>query len=165
MASVRQVVISAFAEDLINAVAREQADLAAARTAAVEQRLQRVLEALAAERVGTQHFASLTGYGHGDQGREAVDRVFARVLGAEAAAVRLQFVSGTHAIAAALFGVLRPGDRLLSIPGRPYDTLEEVIGLRGKGQGSLAEFGVAYDEIDLQPDGAVDEAALNQALE
>ena len=87
MTSVRQVVISAFAEDLINAVAREQADLAAARTAAVEQRLQRVLEALAAERVGTQHFASLTGYGHGDQGREVVDRVFARVLGAEAAAV------------------------------------------------------------------------------
>ena len=165
MTSVRQVVISAFAEDLINAVAREQADLAAARTAAVEQRLQRVLEALAAERVGTQHFASLTGYGHGDQGREVVDRVFARVLGAEAAAVRLQFVSGTHAIAAALFGVLRPGDRLLSITGRPYDTLEEVIGLRGKGQGSLAEFGVAYDEIDLQPDGAVDEAALNQAME
>jgi len=165
MTSVRQVVISAFAEDLINAVAREQADLAAARTAAVEQRLQRVLEALAAERVGTQHFASLTGYGHGDQGREVVDRVFARVLGAEAAAVRLQFVSGTHAIAAALFGVLRPGDRLLSITGRPYDTLEEVIGLRGKGQGSLAEFGVAYDEIDLQSDGAVDEAALNQALE
>ena len=79
--------------------------------------------------------------------------------------MRLQFVSGTHAIAAALFGVLRPGDRLLSITGRPYDTLEEVIGLRGKGQGSLAEFGVAYDEIDLQPDGAVDEAALNQALE
>ena len=165
MTSVRQVVISAFAEDLINAVAREQADLAAARTGAVEQRLQRVLEALAAERVGTQHFASLTGYGHGDQGREVVDQVFARVLGAEAAAVRLQFVSGTHAIAAALFGVLRPGDRLLSITGRPYDTLEEVIGLRGKGQGSLAEFGVAYDEIDLQPDGAVDEAALNQALE
>ncbi len=165
MTSVRQVVISAFAEDLINAVARKQADLAAARTAAVEQRLQRVLEALAAERVGTQHFASLTGYGHGDQGREVVDRVFARVLGAEAAAVRLQFVSGTHAIAAALFGVLRPGDRLLSITGRPYDTLEEVIGLRGKGQGSLAEFGVAYDEIDLQPDGAVDQAALSQSLE
>ena len=84
MTSVRQVVISAFAEDLINAVAREQADLAAARTAAGEQRLQRGLEALAAERVGTQHFASLTGYGHGDQGREVVDRVFARVLGAEA---------------------------------------------------------------------------------
>ena len=115
----------------------------------MEQRLQRVLEALAAERVGTQHFASLTGYGHGDQGREVVIG-FARVLGAEAAAVRLQFVSGTHAIAAALFGVMTR-DRLL-ITGRPYDTLEEVIGLRGKGQ-ALAEFGVAYDEIDLQPDG------------
>ena len=100
---------------LVAAVAEQQQGLAAARTAAVGQRLERVLEAFAAERLGTQHFASLTGYGHGDQGREVVDRVFARVLGAEAAAVRLQFVSGTHAIAAALFGVLRPGDRLLSI--------------------------------------------------
>ena len=120
------------AEALVMAVAQRQQGLAAEQTSAVRQRLERVLEAFAAERVGTQHFASLTGYGHGDQGREVVDRVFARVLGAEAAAVRLQFVSGTHAIAAALFGVLRPGDRLLSITGRPYDTLEEVIGLRGR---------------------------------
>ena len=163
--SARKRVISAIANHLIEVVARDQAELAAARTASVELRLQRVLDALSAERVGTQHFTSLTGYGHGDQGREVVDRVFARVLGAEAAAVRLQFVSGTHAISAALFGVLRPGDRLLSITGRPYDTLEEVIGLRGQGQGSLAEFGIAYDEIDLQPDGAVDEVALSQALE
>ena len=150
---------------LVTAVAEQQRDLAAARTAAVGQRLERVLAALAAERVGTQHFASLTGYGHGDQGREVVDRVFARVLGAEAAAVRMQFVSGTHAIAAALFGVLRPGDRLLSITGRPYDTLEEVIGLRDSGQGSLAEFGVGYDEIELLPSGEVDEPALQQALD
>ena len=150
---------------LVKAVAEQQQALAASRTAAVGQRLERVLEALAAERVGTQHFASLTGYGHGDQGREVVDRVFARVLGAEAAAVRMQFVSGTHAIAAALFGVLRPGDRLLSITGRPYDTLEEVIGLRDSGQGSLAEFGVGYDEIELLPDGRVDEPALLQALD
>ena len=153
------------AEALVMAVAQRQQGLAADRTSAVRQRLERVLEALAAERVGTQHFASLTGYGHGDQGREVVDRVFARVLGAEAAAVRLQFVSGTHAIAAALFGVLRPGDRLLSITGRPYDTLEEVIGLRSTGQGSLAEFGVAYDEINLLAEGCVDEAALLRALE
>ncbi len=139
--------------------------MAAQRTAAVESRLQRVLAAMAEERVGTQHFASLTGYGHGDQGRDVVDRVFARVLGAEAAAVRLQFVSGTHAIAAALFGVLRPGDRLLSITGRPYDTLEEVIGLREQGQGSLAEFGVRYDELQLTPDGGINTAALDQALE
>ena len=156
---------STIATRLIEAVVRDQAVWAEARTAAVEQRLQRVLDALAAERVGTQHFASLTGYGHGDQGREVVDRVFARVLGAEAAAVRMQFVSGTHAIAAALFGVLRPGDRLLSITGRPYDTLEEVIGLRGEGQGSLAEFGVVYDELALFDDGSVDQEALDQALE
>ena len=155
----------ACAAALVEAVAEQQQALAASRTAAVGQRLERVLEALAAERVGTQHFASLTGYGHGDQGREVVDRVFARVLGAEAAAVRMQFVSGTHAIAAALFGVLRPGDRLLSITGRPYDTLEEVIGLRDSGQGSLAEFGVGYDEIELLPDGGVDEPALLRALD
>ena len=119
------------AECLVDQVARDQQPSAENRTRDVARRLQRVLDAFSAERLGTQHFASLTGYGHGDQGRELVDRVFARVLGAEAAAVRLQFVSGTHAIAAALFGVLRPGDRLISITGRPYDTLEEVIGLRG----------------------------------
>ena len=141
----------------------------AQRTAAVMPRLERVLAAFAAERVGTQHFASLTGYGHGDQGRQVLDRVFARVLGAETAAVRLQFVSGTHAIAAALFGVLRPGDRMLAITGRPYDTLEEVIGLRGSGQGSLAEFGVVYDQLELisegEAAGEVDEQALDRALE
>jgi cystathionine beta-lyase family protein involved in aluminum resistance len=106
----------------------------------------------------------VSGYGHGDLGREVLDRVFARVLQAEAAAVRLQFVSGTHAIAAALFGVLRPGDRMLAITGRPYDTLEEVIGLRGSGQGSLAEFGVRYDELPLLSDGGVDEEGLAAAL-
>ncbi len=156
---------SAAARAFVASVARDLQPLAAVRTEQVQQRLERVLAALAAERVGTQHFASLTGYGHGDQGREVVDRVFARVLGAEAAAVRMQFVSGTHAIAAALFGVLRPGDRLLSITGRPYDTLEEVIGLRDPGQGSLAEFGVSYDEIELQADGSVDTTAVEQALE
>jgi cystathionine beta-lyase family protein involved in aluminum resistance len=111
-----------------------------------------------------QHFASVSGYGHGDQGREVLDRVAARVLQAEAAAVRLQFVSGTHAIAAALFGVLRPGDRLLALTGRPYDTLEEVIGIRGSGQGSLAEFGITYDELPLTAAGLVDDAGLEAAL-
>ena len=152
------------AESLVAAARDRLQPQAAARTAAVRDRLEKVLKAFADERVGTQHFASLTGYGHGDQGREVLDKVFARVLGAEAAAVRLQFVSGTHAIAAALFGVLRPGDRMLSITGRPYDTLEEVIGLRGDGQGSLAEFGVLYDELPLMPGGGVDQAALDAAL-
>ena len=133
------------------------------RRAGVKPRLERVLEAFRTERLGVHHFASVSGYGHGDLGREVLDRVFARVLQAEAAAVRLQFVSGTHAIAA-LYGVLRPGDRLLALTGRPYDTLEEVIGIRGEGQGSLAEFGIAYDELDLLPDGSVNEAGIAEAL-
>ena len=155
----------AWAEARIRQARDRLKPMAEQRTAGVSVRLEKVLNAFAAERVGTQHFASVSGYGHGDQGREVLDRVFARVLGAEAAAVRLQFVSGTHAIAAALFGVLRPGERMLSITGRPYDTLEEVIGLRGEGQGSLRDFGVHYDELPLLDSGAVDEAALDAALE
>jgi cystathionine beta-lyase family protein involved in aluminum resistance len=155
---------AAVARERLAAALSALAPLAAARTAAVAPGLRRVLEAFAAERVGVHHFASVSGYGHGDLGRDTLDRVFARVLQAEAAAVRLQFVSGTHAIAAALFGVLRPGDRLLSLTGRPYDTLEEVIGLRGHGQGSLAEFGITYDELPLLADGGVDEARLEEAL-
>ena len=149
------------------AVAQAQTQLAPvieARSQAVQPQLAKVLAAFQAERVGTHHFASVSGYGHNDLGRDTLDRVFARVLGAERAAVRLQFVSGTHAITAALFGVLRPGHRLLSITGRPYDTLEEVIGLRGSGQGSLAEFGIHYDELALTAAGAVDQAALVDAL-
>ena len=151
------------ADQLALALART-APVAEQRRAGIKPRLQRVLDAFAAERLGVHHFASVSGYGHGDLGREVLDRVFARVLQAEAAAVRLQFVSGTHAIAAALYGVLRPGDRLLALTGRPYDTLEEVIGIRGEGQGSLAEFGVAYDELDLLLDGSVDEAGIAEAL-
>ena len=155
---------SRWASDRIDGALAAIAPLAAGHTAAVRPRLARVLAALAAERVGVQHFASVSGYGHGDLGREVLDRVFARVLQAEAAAVRLQFVSGTHAIAAALFGVLRPGDRLLALTGRPYDTLEEVIGIRGSGQGSLAEFGISYDELPLTPEGLVDEDRIADAL-
>jgi len=155
---------AAWAADQVAAGLERIAPLAAARTTAVRPQLQRVLDAFATERVGVHHFSSVSGYGHGDLGREVLDRVVARVLGAEAAAVRLQFVSGTHAIAAALFGVLRPGDRLLALTGRPYDTLEEVIGLRGHGQGSLAEFGIHYDELPLTAAGLVDEAGLEQAL-
>ena len=155
---------SHWAAERVHAALATIAPLAARHTAAVRPRLARVLEAFAAERLGVQHFASVSGYGHGDQGREVLDRVYARVLQAEAAAVRLQFVSGTHAIAAALYGVLRPGDRLLALTGRPYDTLEEVIGIRGSGQGSLAEFGITYDELPLTPEGLVDEARIADAL-
>jgi len=125
--------------------------------------LQRVLGAFQREAIGPHHFAGVTGYGHDDLGRDALDRVFAQAMGAEAAAVRVQFVSGTHAIACALFGVLRPGDTLLAVAGHPYDTLEEVIGLRGTGAGSLRDFGVAYRELDLV-DGQVDWAGLAAAV-
>jgi len=122
----------------------------------VKENLKRVLAAFRHHRVGAHHFSSVSGYGHGDLGREVLDRVFAEVMGAEAAAVRVQFVSGTHAIAAALYGILRPGDELLAVAGAPYDTLEEVIGLRGNNQGSLAEFGISYRQLDLKDDGSID---------
>ncbi|MEY3749851.1 MAG: hypothetical protein RLZZ186_270 [Cyanobacteriota bacterium] len=154
----------AWAADQLAAALERTASVVQQRRAGVKPRLERVLEAFRTERLGVHHFASVSGYGHGDLGREVLDRVFARVLQAESAAVRLQFVSGTHAIAAALYGVLRPGDRLLALTGRPYDTLEEVIGIRGEGQGSLAEFGIAYDELALLPDGSVNEGGIAEAL-
>ena len=132
--------------------------------ATVKQNLKRVLDAFRHHRVGVHHFAGVTGYGHDDLGRETFDRVFAEIVGAEAAAVRVQFVSGTHAIACALFGTLRPGDEMLAVAGAPYDTLEEVIGLRGQGQGSLIEFGISYRELPLSKDGSVDWQALKSAV-
>jgi len=131
----------------------------------VKVNLSRVLAAFRHHRVGTHHFAGVSGYGHDDLGRQTLDQVFARVMGAEAAAVRVQFVSGTHAIACALFGVLRPGDELLAVAGAPYDTLEEVIGLRGLNQGSLLEFGIQYRQVELTPAGLPDWPAIAQSVQ
>jgi cystathionine beta-lyase family protein involved in aluminum resistance len=128
--------------------------------AQVKQNLERVLAAFRRHRVGSHHFSSVSGYGHDDIGRDTFDRVFADVMGAEAALARSQFVSGTHAIACALYGVLRPGDEILAVAGTPYDTLEEVIGLRSAGQGSLAEFGVSYRELPLTAANTIDWTAL-----
>jgi cystathionine beta-lyase family protein involved in aluminum resistance len=130
----------------------------------VQRNLSRVLQAFRDHRVGAHHFASVSGYGHDDLGREVLDRVFAQIVGAESAAVRVQFVSGTHAIACCLFGVLRPGDELLSVVGAPYDTLEQVIGHHGSGQGSLRDFGISYRQVDLTPTGEVDWQALATAV-
>ncbi|AFY85108.1 aminotransferase class I/II-fold pyridoxal phosphate-dependent enzyme [Oscillatoria acuminata] len=132
--------------------------------AQVKQNLARVLGAYRRHRVGVHHFAGVTGYGHDDLGRQTLDQIFAEVMGAQAATVRVQFVSGTHAIACALFGVLRPGDEMLAVAGAPYDTLEEVIGLRGTGQGSLMEFGVSYRQLELTPTGEIDWVALQTAI-
>ncbi|MNK69062.1 Methionine gamma-lyase [compost metagenome] len=133
-----------------------------AKTCHVNQK--KVLQAFRDHQIGEHHFAGTTGYGHGDLGREALEAVFAQIVGAEAALVRQQFASGTHALAVALFGALRPGDELLSIAGAPYDTLEEVIGLRGENQGSLMEWGVTYRELPLTPEGRVDMEAIPSAL-
>ncbi len=131
----------------------------------VKKNLGRVLKAFRDHRVGPHHFSSVSGYGHDDLGRQVLDQVFAEVLGAEAAAVRVQFVSGTHAIAAALYGVLRPGDELLAVAGAPYDTLEEVIGLRGNNQGSLHEFGITYRQLNLTAEGSIDWQTLATAIQ
>ncbi|NER19643.1 MAG: methionine gamma-lyase family protein [Symploca sp. SIO1C2] len=131
---------------------------------AVKENLNKVLDSFRSHRVGVHHFAGVTGYGHDDLGRQTLDQVFAEVMGAEAAAVRVQFVSGTHAIACCLFAVLRPGDEMLAVAGAPYDTLEEVIGLRGSGQGSLQDFGVSYRQLPLTKELTVDWQALAQAI-
>jgi cystathionine beta-lyase family protein involved in aluminum resistance len=132
--------------------------------AQVKQNLKKVLNAFRDHRVGVQHFSSVSGYGHDDLGRETLDRVFAQVMGAEAAAVRVQFVSGTHAIACALYGILRPGDEMLAVAGAPYDTLEEVIGLRGEHQGSLKDFQIKYRQLELTAQGSIDWSALSTAV-
>ncbi|MFM2429178.1 MAG: hypothetical protein RLZZ511_391 [Cyanobacteriota bacterium] len=150
--------------ELIQAATVALAPTFAAIDSQVKANLQRVLTAFRDHKVGVHHFSSVSGYGHGDLGREVLDEVFAEVMGAEAAAVRVQFVSGTHAIASCLYGVLRPGDELLSVVGAPYDTLEEVIGIRGEAQGSLAEFGVSYRQIELLPDGSIDWDTLATAV-
>lgn len=117
---------------------------------------QKMMAAFAAARVSESHFAASTGYGYGDRGREALDQVYAFALGAEDALVRHNFVCGTHALTVALFGVLRPGDTMLSVTGVPYDTLQGVIGLTGDGNGSLREFGIRYEQVELTPDGKPD---------
>ena len=98
---------------------------------------EKVLRAFLDNRVSEIHFNGSTGYGYGDLGRDVLDAVYAQVFGAEDALVRHNFVSGTHALSVALFGVLRTGDTMVSVTGKPYDTMEEVIGLRGEGNGSL----------------------------
>ncbi|MEM9266760.1 MAG: methionine gamma-lyase family protein [Cyanobacteria bacterium P01_F01_bin.13] len=130
----------------------------------VKVNIARVLAAFRAHKVGTHHFSGVSGYGHDDLGRQTLDQVFATLVEAEAAAVRVQFVSGTHAITCALFGVLRPGDELLAVTGAPYDTLEEVIGVRGDGQGSLRDFGVRYRELPLTSANTVDWSGLSIAI-
>ena len=123
----------------------------------------KVLDAMRALRVSEAYFHTTSGYAYDDLGRQKLDELFAQVLGAESALVRTQFVSGTHALATVLFGVLRPGDRLLSITGAPYDTMQTVIGYANPSSGSLKEFGILYDELPLV-DGHVDIEGVEEAI-
>lgn len=125
----------------------------------------KVLKAFSDNRVSEPCFYGSTGYGYGDIGRETIDKVFAQALGTEDALVRFNFVSGTHALSVALFGVLRTGDKMVAVTGKPYDTLEEVIGLSGeKGIGSLMDYGVEYDQVDLLPNGSPDLDSITKAV-
>ena len=154
-----------FSERLINLGAEAEAALAShyARIDRISfENTARVLDAFREHRVSDTMFLPATGYGYGDRGRDTLDQIWADVFGTEAALVRHNLVSGTHALAVGLFGLLRPGDIMLSVTGRPYDTLDEVIGGR-RGEGSLADFGIEYKQIELA-DGRVDYAALAGAL-
>jgi len=123
----------------------------------------KVLEAMRRLKVSDAHFKTSTGYAYGDIGREKLDELFAEVFKAERALVRTQFVSGTHALATALFGILRPGDELVSLTGEPYDTLQTVIGHAHAAKGSLKEFGIAYRELPLL-NGHVDIDAIKSFI-
>ena len=126
---------------------------------------QKVMAAYAEFGVCEACFNGTTGYGYDDRGRDTLDSIYARVFEAEAAFVRHNIVNGTHAISIGLYGLLRPGDILLSATGKPYDTLYEVFGISGEsGRGSLADYGVEYREISLAPDGGIDLFALEQAV-
>ncbi len=123
---------------------------------------EKVLRAFIDNRVSESLFAGSSGYGYDDRGREVLDSVWSQIFGSEDSMVRHNFMSGTHAIATALFGVLRPGDKMVSLTGTPYDTLNGVI--HGKGVGSLEEFGVIYEELPLLPDGSVDYEGIPAAV-
>ncbi len=124
--------------------------------AVIETNQLKVLQAFRNHQVSEFHFTPSTGYGYDDVGRDTLEEVYAELFGSEAAIVRPQIISGTHAIATCLFGVLRPGDELLYITGKPYDTLEEIVGIRGSGNGSLKEFGISYQCVPLTSEGLID---------
>ncbi|HIW14261.1 MAG: aminotransferase class I/II-fold pyridoxal phosphate-dependent enzyme [Acutalibacteraceae bacterium] len=129
-----------------------------------EYNQQKMLAAFIHNGVSESHFVGSTGYGYDDRGRETLDAVFAMAMGAEDALVRHNFVCGTHALTVALFGVLRPGDVMLSVTGKPYDTLQAVIGLTGDKNGSLLDFGIQYKEVALTPEGKPDLPAIREAV-
>ena len=155
--------------DRINQLALEAEQALAPHFARIDriafENTQKVMDAFREHRVSEGMFHSTSGYGSDDRGREGLDAIWADVMGAEAAIVRHNIVSGTHALSIGLFGILRPGDVMYSVAGKPYDTLEEVIGITGNpGDGSLRDFGVDYEQTDLKEDGSFDFDAIRDTL-
>ena len=126
---------------------------------------QKMLKAFQLAGVSESHFAGSTGYGYDDRGREILDKIYAYVFDAEDALVRHNFVSGTHTLAVALFGMLRPGDEMVSVTGTPYDTIQGTIGINSNYSGSLKDFGVKYSEVALKDDGTIDLEAIREVAE
>lgn len=148
-----------------SALAQEKADKRFKHINSVTEYNQtKVLNAFIQNKVSEMHLGTSTGYGYGDIGRDTLDRVFADCMGAEDAIIRHSFASGTHTLTVALFGILRPGDKVLVLTGRPYDTIIGVFGFEGHTDGSLADFGVEYHQVDLLPDGTPDINAIRSEL-
>ena len=132
--------------------------------AIAERNTRKVMEAFQDNRVSDSCFAGTTGYGYDDLGRETLDKMYAQVFGAEAALVRINFVNGTHALTAAMFAIVKPGDTILAATGMPYDTLRSAIGISGSCHGSLKFYGIDYAQVDLRADGTPDIEGIKAAV-
>ena len=128
-----------------------------------QENTRRVLESFRSHRVAEACFSGTTGYGYDDLGRETLDQIYAELLGTESALVRIGFVNGTHALTTALFALAKPGETILSLTGLPYDTLQEAIGIRGNGFGSLKFYGIEYQQIELDINGGPDYQGITEA--
>lgn len=124
----------------------------------------KVLNAMQKNRLSDTHFNYSTGYGYGDVGRDTLDKVYADIFEAEDALVRPQIVSGTHALTLCLFGILRPGDEMLAVTGKPYDTLDNIIGIDKALPGSLKDFGITYNQVDLSPEGKINYSEITKKI-
>lgn len=149
--------------DYCNKIEEELKDRFSAIDKICEINQMKVLLAMQKNRLSEAHFAGSSGYGYTDEGRDALERIYADVFHTEDALVRSQITCGTHALCVAMFGNLRPGDEILAIAGKPYDTLDEIIGIR-ESRGSLAEYGVTYAQVDLLPDGSFDFEGIKNAI-
>ena len=128
-----------------------------------QENTRRVLESFRSHRVSEACFSGTTGYGYDDLGRETLDKIYAELLGTESALVRIGFVNGTHALTTALFALAKPGETILSLTGLPYDTLQEAIGIRGNGFGSLKFYGIEYQQVELDINGGPDYQEITKA--